>query len=259
MWLSPHPCSPYSHLGLRFLCAPPPASSYPQQQKPLEHKVLWAVIVFQPRLLLQGGGWPRMKCIPSHRRILRPQRRSGEVLYRTEIITCPVLPGVGIGEQAWPNLAFGSFGNSSTKPFKLYLRSDKTLKWPKKELFLLHISSKLLRWDAIFWPGDKVMQESPSQDKTVSVRNSTGQISIMSQVKKTTIWSKKTGGKNNDILTWNNLCCEFWRFALFTKSLFCLIALRTNKIVICATKKNDGIITPFWCRPSRVVVSCPYM
>ena len=36
-------------------------------------------------------------------------------------------------------------------------------------------------------PGDKVVQESSSQDKTVSIRNPTGEESIVSQVKKFTI------------------------------------------------------------------------
>ena len=41
-------------------------------------------------------------------------------------------------------------------------------------------------------PGDKVVQESSSQDKSVSIRNPTGQESIVSQVKKFTIWRNKT-------------------------------------------------------------------
>ena len=154
------------------------------------------------------------------------------------MVTWPVLPGVGIGAQAWPNLALGSLGSSSTKPFKLYLhwdfsflkitRKSKNLStsvwyWGKKsdrssEQKCATISTKLLslvecslqgqhmsqrahvprrvifprptHCPQMYKPGDKVVQESSSQDKTVSIRNPTGQESIVSQVKKFTIWRK---------------------------------------------------------------------
>ena len=53
------------------------------------------------------------------------------------MVTWPVLPGVGIGAQAWPNLACGSLGSSSTKPFKLYLNWGNTqMIWKSINLFL---------------------------------------------------------------------------------------------------------------------------
>ena len=238
------------------------------------------------------------------------------------MVTWPVLPGVGIGAQAWPNLAFGRLGSSSTKPFKLYLHWGNTQMiwksinffsyWGKKirqELWAIvrhHISTTVA---AIYINSLKLatdillllllvyycyyllqsLVECSLQGQPISERTHTpmppyvltwwqnyagvlqsGQNCLHQESHRSGIHcepgqkihhlKEEQWKKNDDNLTWNNLCCEFWRFAFLTKRLFCFIAERSNSGVIPATKQNDGVVTPllrFCGCPSGVVITRP--
>ena len=240
------------------------------------------------------------------------------------MITWPVLPGVGIGAQAWPNLAFGSLGSSSTKPFKLYLHWDNTQMtwksinffsyWGKKiwqELWAIvphHMSTKeatiyinslklatdillllLLVYYCYYLLQSLVecsLQGQPISERTHTHTHAPIRVNLVTKLCRSPpvrtklspsgipqvrnpLWARSKNSpsegikqlkKYDDNPTWNNLCCEFWRFGFLTKCLFCFIAEWPNSGVIASTKKNDGVVIP-WSRfrgcPSSVVISRP--
>ena len=100
-------------------------------------------------------------------------------------------------------------------------------------------------------PGDKVMQESSSQDKTVSIRNPAGQESIVSQVKKFTIWRKNNERRTMTIQP-GTISAVNSEGSLFSQSAFSVL-LQNGPTVESSRPPKRTMVSSLPCRGFEVV------